>query len=223
VLDKQSTNWQNRLTNVVLTRILRDQSLAEHFFAAGLPREPMLLAHKGRMLMYYSPEFRQQTPRFQRWLDGPSRTTYVRWLATIEPHRLLIADIDLATARVSNGYYMGGVSYPRAATALVALYDAAALPFRFWWPLALVPLLAVGLARRVRFIDLFALAYCAAVYGMTFVVFHADTGELDRHMTLVAALYRMAPIVVLACLWQHARTLAIGSRPPETHGTVAPA
>ena len=51
--------------------------------------------------------------------------------------------------------------------------------------------------RRVRFVDLFALAYLAAVYLMAFVVFHADTGELDRHMSLVAALYRMAPVVVL--------------------------
>jgi hypothetical protein len=36
---------------------------------------------------------------------------------------------------------------------------------------------------------------------MAFVVYHADTGELERHMTLVAALYRMTPIVILACVW----------------------
>lgn len=223
LLDRQSTNWQNRLTNVVLTRILRDPALSHQFHVNGMPREPMMLAHTGRMLMYYSPEFRAQTPAFQRWLDGPSRSTYIRWLATLQPHRMLIADMDRATARLTNGYYMGGTQYPRAATALIALYDALAIPFRFWWLLGLVPVSCAALTRSVRFADVFALIYLAAVYAMSFVVFHADTGELDRHMTLAAALYRMAPLVALACIWQRIGWRPAGSRTPETRGTVATA
>ena len=201
LLDKENSNWQTRMTNVVLTRILMDPYLLLEFQSRGLPDDPVMIAHRGQLLMYYDDDFRAQSPAFQRWLDEQSRSTYVRWLATLAPHRLLIASMDLVTSRITNGYYMGGVVYRRAATGLIPMYDAVAVPFRYWYWLALVPPLCAAASRRIRFVDLFALAYLAAVYVMAFVVFHADTGELDRHMSLVAALYRMAPVVVLACIW----------------------
>jgi hypothetical protein len=201
LLDKETANWQTRMTNVVLTRILMDPHLMLEFQARGLPNDPVMIANGGRLLRYYDNEFRAQSPQFQRWLEEESRGTYLRWLATLEPHRLLIASMDNVNSRITNGYYMGGVVYPRAATSLVRMYDAMAMPFRYWYWLAVVPVLCAAVTRRIRFVDLFALAYLAAVYVMAFVVFHADTGELDRHMSLVAALYRMAPVVVLACVW----------------------
>jgi hypothetical protein len=200
LLDKETSNWQTRMTNVVLTRILMDPRLSLEFHSRGLPDDPVMTAHRGRLLMYYDNEFRARSPQFQRWLDEESRRTYLRWLATLEPHRLLIASMDHVTSRITNGYYMGGVVYRSATQRLISMYDAVAVPFRYWKWLAVVPLLCAAVTRRIRFVDLFALAYPAAVYLMAFVVFHADTGELDRHMSLVAALYRMAPVVVLGCV-----------------------
>jgi hypothetical protein len=38
-----------------------------------------------------------------------------------------------------------------------------------------------------------------AIYCLAFIVYHGDTGDLERHMVLVSSLYRMAPVVALAC------------------------
>ena len=213
-LDKQTSNWQTRMTNVVLTRILMDPHLLAEFQSRGLPNDPVMTAHRGRLLMYYDNQFRAQSPQFQRWLDEESRDTYVRWLATLEPHRLLIASMDHVTARITNGYYMGGVVYRSATQRLIGLYDAVAVPFRYWKWLAVVPLLCAAVTGRILFADLVALAYLAAVYVLAFVVFHADTGELDRHMSLVAALYRMAPVVVLGCAWERVAVFGRAWRVP---------
>ncbi len=202
VLDKHTTNWQTRMTNVVLTRILPDADLAADFRARGLPREESLLAYRGHLLKYYDADFRTHTPAFQRWLDEESRATYLRWLATAAPHRLLVTWMNVVTGRGQYDYYTGGVTLPGTAGDLTRFYDAVQVPFRLWIWLAAVPVLCAALSRRPRFVDLFALAYLAAVYALAFVVYHADSGELDRHMVLVSALYRMAPVVVLASLWE---------------------
>jgi hypothetical protein len=44
-----------------------------------------------------------------------------------------------------------------------------------------------------------ALGYLGAIYCLAFIVYHGDTGDLERHMVLVSSLYRMAPVVALAC------------------------
>jgi hypothetical protein len=202
VLDKQTTNWQTRMTNVVLSRILPDPELAAEFHARGMPQEASLLPYQGQLLQYYREEFRTQTPEFQHWLDGDSRRTYMRWLATAAPHRLLITWMDTVMERIRNDYYIGGVQLPGTALDLNRVYDKMKLRFRHWCWLALIPVLCVAVTRELRFVDLFALAYLLAVYVLTFVVFHGDTGELERHMVLVAALYRMAPVVVLSSVWE---------------------
>jgi hypothetical protein len=66
VIDKQNHNWQIRMTNLVLTRILPDETLRTEFMARGLPAEPALLAAKGRMLAAYDPAFVEATPQFQQ-------------------------------------------------------------------------------------------------------------------------------------------------------------
>lgn len=202
LLDKQAANWQARMTNVVLTRILPDAELAAEFHARGLPDEASLLAYRGHMLEYYDGEFHARTPAFQHWLDGDSRATYVRWLATAAPHRLLLAWMNTITQRGQYDYYTAGVQLPGSAHDLASFYDAVHVPFRFWPWLTAVPVLCAVLWRRPRFVDAFALAFLAAVYALTFVVYHADSGELDRHMVLVSALYRMAPVVVLGSVWE---------------------
>jgi hypothetical protein len=201
LLDKQSRNWQTRMTNIVLTRILPDAELADDFYRRGLPHEATMLEYRGQMLEDYSAEFRQRTPAFQRWLDAESRDTYVRWLATAAPHRRLIAWMDIIMGRGQYDYYTGGVRLPKIASDLVRFYDAVLLPFRVWVWLALVPIACAAVTRRPYFIDLYALAFLAAVYVIAFVVYHADAGELDRHIILASALYRMAPVVVLGCIW----------------------
>lgn len=204
VIDKQNRNWQIRMTNVVLTRILPNPALAEAFFAAGLPREETLLAAKGRMLAAYDPSFVAATPRFQRWLDEASRPAYVAWLRTLEPHRLLRDAMDHVLKHwpfVFN-YYIAGMRLPGSAWDFYPVSHALRLPFAQWLWLAAVPLAGALLSRRVLFVDLFVLAYLAAVYLMAFAVFHGDTGEMDRHLVLTAALYRFAPIVALAPLWE---------------------
>jgi hypothetical protein len=202
VLDKQTTNWQTRMTNVVLTRILPDPKLAAEFHARGLPQEASLLPYQNRLLSYYNAEFRAQTPAFQHWLDEDSRGTYVRWLATAAPHRLLTEWMDSIMLRITNDYYIGGVVLPASANALIPFYDAVRLNFRFWYWLALVPVLCAALTLSVRFVDVFVLAYLAAVYVLAFAAFHGDTGELERHMVLAAAFYRMAPVIALGCVWE---------------------
>ena len=91
---------------------------------------------------------------------------------------------------------------PGTAYDLIRVYDKMKLRFRNWCWLAIVPVLCVMVTRQPRFVDLFALAYLLAVYVLTFVTFHADTGDPERHMVLAAALYRMAPIVVLSSVWE---------------------
>jgi hypothetical protein len=117
--------------------------------------------------------------------------------------------MDIVMDRTENGYYTTGVQLPGTANDLIGFYDHLALPFHRWVWLAALPVLCAALSRRVRFVDLFALAFLAAVYALAFVVFHGDTGELGRHMILVAALYRMAPAVALGSVWE--RLLAMWS------------
>jgi len=213
VLDRGTDHWQNRMTNVVLTRILTDPYLTMEFFNRGLPHDEGMLAAAGQMLKYYDKEWRAKTPAFQHWLDDESRATYMRWLATLAPHRYLFAAIDQITHRGNYDYYTGGLRLPLATTD-VRFYDATQMAFRHWRWLAIVPIACAVLTWSLRFVDAFALAYFAALYVLAFGVFHGDTGEMDRHMVLIAALYRMAPIVALACVWEHARALLRRWRPP---------
>ena len=209
VIDKQNRNWQIRMTNVVLTRILANPALAEEFFANGLPREPTLLAAKGRMLAAYDPAFVDATPAFQRWLDEESRPTYVAWLRGPEPHAMLFDGMDHVLKHwpfVFN-YYTAGVRLPGSAWDFYPLSHAMRLPFTRWRLLALLPLACAVLTWRLAFVDLFALAYLAAVYLMAFAVYHGDTGEMDRHLVLTSALYRFAPFIALAPLWERLRPL----------------
>lgn len=209
VIDKQNRNWQIRMTNIVLTRILPNPPLAEEFFTQGLPREPTLLAAKGRMLAAYDPAFVAATPEFQRWLDEQSRPTYVAWLRGFEPHAMLVDGLDHVTKHwpFAFNYYTAGVLLPGSAWDLYPASHAMRLPFTRWRWLALVPLACALLTWRIAFVDLFALAYLAAVYLMAFAVFHGDTGEMDRHMVLTAALYRFAPVIVLGSVWERVRGL----------------
>jgi hypothetical protein len=110
--------------------------------------------------------------------------------------------MDAVMERIRNDYYIGGVQLPGAARDLIRVYDKMKLRFRHWCWLALIPVLCAVLTREVRFVDAFALAYLVAVYVLAFAAFHGDTGELERHMVLVAALYRMAPVVVLSSVWE---------------------
>lgn len=207
VIDKQNRNWQIRMTNLVLTRILPNRALATEFFAKGLPRETALLAAKGRMLAAYDPTFVAATPRFQRWLDEQSRPTYLAWLRGVEPHRMLFEAMDsvMRHAPFAFNYYVAGMRLPGSAWDLYPISHAMRLPFAQWLWLAAIPLASALISRRVAFADLFALAYLSAVYLMAFAVFHGDSGEMDRHMVLTAALYRFAPIVALAPVWDRLR------------------
>lgn len=204
VIDKQNRNWQIRMTNIVLTRVLPDGALAQQFHDIGLPREPELLKASGRMLAAYDPQFVAATPQFQRWLDEQSRPAYLAWLRSLAPHRLLIAYWDHTLTHYPHvfTYYTAGVRLPGSAWDWYPVAHALQLPFRHWLWLAAVPVACALLTRRVRFIDAFVLAWLAAVYLMAFTVFHGDTGEMDRHMVLTAALYRFTPIVALGSIWE---------------------
>ena len=103
------------------------------------------------------------------------------------------------------------------------------VPFAQWRWLALIPIACALLTLDLAFVDLFALAYFAAVYSMAFAVYHGDSGELDRHMVLTAALYRFAPIVALAPVWERLRPLWYRPTAPFTtssqstqRGTITP-
>jgi hypothetical protein len=204
VIDKQNRNWQIRMTNVVLTRVLPDTALANRFHAAGLPREPALLAARGRMLAAYDPTFVAATPEFQRWLDEQSRPAYLAWLRTPAPHVMLFEAMDRTIKHWPHAfnYYTAGVRLPGVAWDAYPASHALRLPFATWLWLAAIPFASALLTRRVVFGDLFALAYLAAVYLMAFAVFHGDTGEMDRHLVLTAALYRLAPVAALAGVWE---------------------
>lgn len=209
VVDKQNRNWQIRMTNIVLTRILPDAALREEFLARGLPDEPALLAARGRMLAAYDPAFVAATPRFQRWLDEQSRGTYLAWLRTLAPHRMLLGGMDGAMTHwpYAFNYYFAGLRLPSSAWDFYPLSHAMRLPFAAWPWLALIPVACAVLTVQITFADLFAVAYMLGVYLMAFAVFHGDTGEMDRHLVLTAALYRFAPIIALAPIWERARRL----------------
>jgi len=224
LLDKQNTNWQYRMTNLVLTRFFNDQELAEWFFARGLPREESLFKWKGQLLAASDPRFAPDTPEFQRWLEQDSRAVYLDYLTGVDPHRKVLQSMDVLTSR-GNGhhYYLVGIALAGREDQLVPFFDAVRLPFRYWRWLAVIPVVCVVLSRRVRFADVFALAYLVGVYVTTFIVYHADTGEMERHMSLIYMLYRMAPLVALAGALE--RILAWGRRrwpePAHTDPTVA--
>jgi hypothetical protein len=212
VIDKQNRNWQIRMTNIVLTRILQNGALRAEFLARGLPDEPALLAATGRMLAAYDPTFVAATPRFQRWLDEDSRRTYVAWLRSAEPHRILVSAMDHVMKHwpyVFN-YYIAGQRLPGSAWDFYPWSHAMRLEFATWCRLAAIPVACALLTWEIAFADLFALAYLVAVYLMAFAVFHGDTGEMDRHLVLTAALYRLAPVIVLAPVWERARRLWSG-------------
>jgi hypothetical protein len=209
VIDKQNHNWQIRMTNLVLTRILQDPHLHSVFQAHGLPDEPALLAARGRMLAAYDPAFVAATPEFQRWLDDQSRPAYIAWMRTLEPHRMLVADMDRVLKHwpFAFNYYFAGVRLPTSAWDFYPWSHEMRLPFAQWRWLALIPIACALLTLDLAFVDLFALAYLGAVYLMAFAVYHGDTGELDRHLVLTAALYRFAPVVALAPVWERLRRL----------------
>ena len=207
VIDKQNHNWQIRMTNIILTRVLQDPKLRQEFLARGLPDEPTLLAARGRNLAAYDPTFVAETPRFQQWLDEQSRPTYVAWLRTLAPHRMLIDAFDHVIKHwpYAFNYYVAGLRLPASAWDFYPWSHAMRLPFASWCWLALIPVGCALLTFQVTFADLFALAYLAAVYLMAFAVFHGDTGEMDRHLVLTAALYRFAPVIALAPVWERLR------------------
>jgi hypothetical protein len=207
VIDKQNRNWQIRMTNIVLTRILQNPALSQEFLRRGLPDEPALLAARGRMLAAYDPAFVAATPRFQQWLDEQSRATYLGWLRTLAPHRILVAGFDHAMRHwpYAFNYYLAGVHLPGSAWDFYPWSHAMRLPFTQWICLALIPLACALLTWQVIFADLFVPAYLVAVYLMAFAVFHGDTGEMDRHLVLTAALYRFAPVIALAPVWERVR------------------
>jgi hypothetical protein len=223
LLDKQNTNWNYRMTNLVLTRVFNDAALAEWFFARGLPREENLFKWKGRMLAGSDPAFAPETPEFQRWLEEDSRAVYLEYLTGMEPHRRLVQSMDQITTRIdfSHHYYLVGINLPGKEYQLVPFFDAVRMPFRYWRWLAVVPLVCVVLSRRVLFADLFALAYLFSVYVISFIVYHADTGELERHMSLIYMLYRLAPVVVLAGAWERILGLARRWWPEPAHADPA--
>jgi hypothetical protein len=209
VIDKQNHNWQIRMTNIVLTRILPDPKLRNEFLARGLPDEPALLAARGRMLAAYDPAFVAETPRFQHWLDEQSRPTYVAWLRGLEPHQMMFGAMDHVIKHwpyVFN-YYMAGMRLPTSAWDFYPWSNAMRLPFVEWRCLALIPIACAVLTLQVTFADIFAIAYLVAVYLMAFAVYHGDTGELDRHLVLTATLYRFAPVIALAPIWERVRRL----------------
>jgi hypothetical protein len=218
LIDKQNHNWHIRMTNLVLTRILPDPQLAEYFHQRGLPHEPNLLAWKNQMLAAYQPSFVEQTPEFQRWLEEGSRAAYMRWLTGLDPHRRLLQWMDhiLNRSEWGHDYYTAGVKLPGVAMDLTRVYDAVRLPFGSWVWLAAIPVACALLSWRIAFIDLFTLAYMIGVYVMAFIVYHADSGELERHMVFVSMLYRMAPVIALGCVWE--RIIAFAQR---RWGTVA--
>jgi len=207
VIDKQNRNWQIRMTNIVLTRILPNPRLRNEFLGKGLPDEPTMLAARGRMLAAYDPAFVAATPRFQQWLDEQSRDVYVAWLRTLEPHRMLVRQLDHVIKHWPNAfnYYTAGMHLPGSAWDFYPWSHAMRLPFGEWRWLALIPIACALLTWQVTFADLFVLAYLAAVYLMAFAVFHGDTGEMDRHLVLTAALYRFAPVIALAPVWERIR------------------
>ncbi|HSQ01605.1 MAG TPA: hypothetical protein VL049_30645 [Candidatus Dormibacteraeota bacterium] len=209
VIDKQNHNWQIRMTNIVLTRILPDLKLRAEFLARGLPEEPALLAARGRMLAAYDPAFVAATPEFQRWLDDQSRPTYLAWLRTFEPHKMLFEAMDHVMKHWPSvfNYYIAGVRLPGSAWDFYPWSHAMRMPFAEWRWLPLIPIACALLTLELTFADLFALAYVAAVYLMAFAVYHGDTGELDRHLVLTATLYRFAPVVALAPVWERVRLL----------------
>jgi len=208
LIDKENHNWSIRMTNLVLTRILPDPQLSAYFHARGLPYEPNLLAWKNQMLAAYQPSFVEQTPEFQRWLEDGSRAAYMEWMMGLDPHRRLLQQIDWITTREQEGhaYYAGAVNLPGVAMDLNRLYDAVRIPFRDWRWLALVPVACALLSWRIRFVDVFAIAYMIGVYVVAFIVFHGDSGELARHMSFVNMLYRIAPVVALGCIWERLGT-----------------
>jgi hypothetical protein len=216
VIDKQNRNWQIRMTNIVLTRILPYAPLAAEFHALGLPREPALLAARGRMLAAYDPAFVAATPEFQRWLDEQSRPTYLAWLGGLEPHGMLAGAMDQVMKHwpYAFNYYLAGLRLPGSAWDFYPWSHAMRLPFARWRWLAVIPVASALLTFSVAFVDLFALAYLAAVYLMAFAVFHGDTGEMDRHLVLTATLYRFAPVIALAPLWERVRVLWSRPAPP---------
>ena len=168
VIDKQNHNWQIRMTNLVLTRILPDESLRAEFLAQGLPAEPALLAASGRMLAAYDPAF-VKTPQFQRWLDEQSRPAYVAWLGTLEPHRILVDKIDNAMKHwpYAFNYYFAGSPAGECLDFYPWSHEMR-MPFAQWRWLALIPIACALLTLDLAFVDLFALAYFAAVYSMAF-------------------------------------------------------
>jgi hypothetical protein len=172
-----------------------------------MPREPKLLGYQGQMLAYYSEQFRADTPAFQQWLDTESRPAYLRWLRTAMAHRTLAARMDVVMARPFWDYYLAGIRQRPLANDLTRFFDDVQVPFSRWPRLALVPFACVVLSRRIRFADLWGLGFLAAVYATAFITFHADTGELERHMILPAALYRMAPLLAFAGAWERLTSL----------------
>jgi hypothetical protein len=210
LLDKQNHQWSIRMTNLVLTRILPDPQLSAYFHARGLPYEPNLLAWKNQMLAAYQPSFVEQTPEFQRWLEDGSRAAYMEWMMGLDPHRRLLQQLDWVTTREVEGhsYYAGGLNLPGVAMDLNRVYDAVRIPFSAWRWLALVPIACALLSWRIRFVDVLAIAYMIGVYVMAFIVFHADSGELARHMTFVNMMYRITPLVALAPVWERLGALA---------------
>jgi hypothetical protein len=223
VADLANHNWQIRMTNVVLTRIHPNAQLRAQFEALGLPRGDELTAWNGHMLAAYDPSFVAATPIFQHWLDGESRPAYLRWLATAEPHRQLWTWGDHALTRFDDlyNYYTAAVRYPPLVYGVLPLWDALRLPLIWWCALPLATVLIALAARRVGFMQLIPLAYAVAVYALFFVVYHADSGELSRHLALVGVLYRLAPLLALGGAWDALRPRLRPSRAATSAATSA--
>jgi hypothetical protein len=94
-------------------------------------------------------------------------------------------DHILTRSESGHEYYAAGVALSGAAMNLNRLWDRARLPLSTWVWLAAVPIVCAAATRRIRSLS----ATLGAIYCLAFIVYHGDTGDLERHMVLVSSLY----------------------------------
>lgn len=219
---------QFNISNVITERVLTDPDALEEFRAQGMPTSAAVLQRAGTSGLGSRHDLLREAPEFFTWLDERGQKAYLRWVlfrvaSYSEAYQQLARQLDIVPF---HGPRRPSPERPLLVFLASRLY-ALPVPMLVWLAALLVPLLELGLRKRVGPLSLLAALLVPASFVQAFLGYHADTMGLNRHMLGAVILARLAVVAGVIALLR----LAISSdwlrrrlrwQAADSRGPVAP-
>ena len=185
--------WQYPLTNVIVMRMLPNQTAVRQLEALGMPVGPVLRAHRRRGAYDSDPELAP----FRNWLATDGKHSYLRYLASNPGYSLEAVEFsDLLGTELAR-YRPDGIA-PGERSFLAFLWLRSTWLVRISLTALLSSAALVFLLRRERSAPIvLGLLLAVLVYPHGLVVWHGDSMEVARHGLPAALQLQLAFILLL--------------------------